>query len=174
MQLSKWVSYNFLTHSVYSVNHFSNLLVAPASKFQASIKRYSILWFFKKSYFWEDSEPQRSQKSSQYDSISSHIHARQDLSVHVKFMGCSQTSVAPLICHVHFLNRSRHYLKGACQVTISLVACKFHESKRVLIHICIPSTQNTLNKCRLNKNTQFWTTFYNCSLNSLPVCYQFS
>ena len=74
------------------------------------------------------------------------------------FLGCAQPSVAPLICHVHFLNRSRHYLKGTCQVTISFVAFKFHESKRVLIHICIHSTQNTLNKCRLNKNTQFWTT----------------
>lgn len=71
------------------------------------------------------------------------------------FLGCAQPSVAPLICHVHFLNRSRHYLKGTCQVTISFVACKFHESKRVLIHICIHRTQNTLNKCRLNKNTQF-------------------
>ena len=90
------------------------------------------------------------------------------------FLGCAQPSVAPLICHVHFVNRSRHYLKGTCQVTISFVACKFHESKRVLIHICIHSTQNTLNKCRLNKNTQFWTTFCSCSLNSVPVCYQFS
>ena len=90
------------------------------------------------------------------------------------FLGCAQPSVAPLICHVHFVNRSRHYLKGTCQVTISFVACKFHESKRVLIHICIHSTQNTLNKCRLNKNTQFWTTFCSCSLSSVPVCYQFS
>lgn len=90
------------------------------------------------------------------------------------FLGCAQPNVAPLICHVHFVNRIQALFKGICQVTISFVACKFHGSRRVLIHICIHSTQNTLNKCRLNKNTQFWTTFCSCSLNSVLVCYQYS
>ena len=54
------------------------------------------------------------------------------------------------------------------------MVCEFHEGKRVLIHICILGTQSTFNKYWTKIKTQSWTAFYNCSLNSVPSCYQLS
>ena len=89
-------------------------------------------------------------------------------------LGCVQPKVAPLICHVYPFKRSRHHLKGACQVTISFVAWwvlwkedSFHS------HLCSWHT-SAFNTCWLNKNIQSWTAFYSCSLNFIPSCYQLS
>lgn len=147
MQLSRQIC--FLITPLHTLSTLPPLLLKSASGpseqipgHRASTKIPSDFWFLKCS-FWEDSQPQRSgSHHSTTPSPSTSMLGR--TCQHVSsFLGCEQPRVAPLICHVHSFNRSWHHLKGACQVTISFVACEFHEGKSVFIHICVPCTQST-------------------------------